>query len=61
MHDHSTAARKCKTRIVLGRTNAVTKLLRQSKDRFAAAVLFSRAQAPLLTVGFMDQQNGREE
>jgi hypothetical protein len=47
--------------IVLGRTNAVTKLLRQPKNHFAAAVLFLRAQAPLLFVGFMDQQNGGEE
>jgi CO dehydrogenase/acetyl-CoA synthase epsilon subunit len=40
---------------------AQVELLRQPKGHFAVAVLISRAQAPLLIVGFMDQQNGGEE
>jgi hypothetical protein len=54
-HDHPLWAIKAKLNIALERTNAVTKLLRSPKDCFAAAVLFSGGQMPLLIVGFTDQ------
>jgi hypothetical protein len=42
--------------IVLGRTNAVTKLLRQLKDSLRCrSFVFRELKAPLFAVGFMDQ------
>jgi hypothetical protein len=49
--------------IVLGRTNAVTKLLRQLKDRFAAAVLFfaSSKRRCLLLASWISRTEGQSE